>query len=104
MKATEDLICVDSIQKIMHVFGGKWTFLILGHLHNGPMRFNELNRALGCSTKSLTDALRQLEAEQVISRTVYPSSPVVIEYALTTKGKDFEQVFLAMRNWGMTWL
>ena len=104
MNALDDLICVDSIKKIMQVFGGKWTFLIMGELHTGPMRFNQLNRNLGCSTKSLTDALKSLEAEGVILRTVIPSSPVVIEYSLTEKGKDFEAVFHAMRQWGAKWL
>ena len=104
MNALDDLICVESIKKIMQVFGGKWTFLIMGELHTGPMRFNQLNRNLGCSTKSLTDALKSLEAEGVILRTVIPSSPVVIEYSLTEKGKDFETVFHTMRQWGAKWL
>ena len=104
MKALDDMICVDSIKKIMQVFGGKWAFLIMGELNSGPMRFNQLNRNLGCSTKSLTDALKTLEAEGVILRTVYPSTPVVIEYSLTEKGKDFEKVFLEMRHWGAKWL
>jgi DNA-binding HxlR family transcriptional regulator len=104
MNALDDLICVESIKKIMQVFGGKWTFLIMGELHTGPMRFNQLNRNLGCSTKSLTDALKSLEAEGVILRTVIPSSPVVIEYSLTEKGKDFEAVFHTMRQWGAKWL
>ncbi|MFJ7700851.1 winged helix-turn-helix transcriptional regulator [Lysinibacillus fusiformis] len=88
----------------MQVFGGKWSFLIMGELNSGSMRFNQLNRNLGCSTKSLTDALKMLEAEGVVLGTVYPSTPVVIEYSLTEKGKDFEQVFRAMRHWGEKWL
>lgn len=104
MNALDDMICVDSIKKIMQVFGGKWTFLIMGELNSAPKRFNQLNRNLGCSTKSLTDALKMLEAEGVVLRTVFPSTPVVIEYSLTEKGKDFEQVFRAMRQWGEKWL
>jgi DNA-binding HxlR family transcriptional regulator len=104
MNALDDLICVDAIKKVMQIFSGKWTFLIMGELHAKPMRFNQLHRNLGCSTKSLTDALKALEAEGVITRTVIPTSPVVVEYALTEKGRSFEQVFLAMRHWGEKWL
>ena len=104
MNVLEDIICVESIRKIMQIFGGKWAFLIMGELSSGPKRFNQMNRDLGCSTKSLTDALKTLEAEGIVNRTVYPTSPVVIEYSLTEKGKDFEQVFKEMRKWGEKWL
>jgi DNA-binding HxlR family transcriptional regulator len=99
-----DAICVQSIGKIMKIFGGKWSFLILGELHTETMRFNELSRNLGVSTKSLSDALKSLESNGVIIRTVQPTTPVTIEYALTEKGRDFERVFLEMREWGKKWL
>ena len=104
MNALDDIVCVASIKKIMQIFGGKWAFLIMGELSSGAKRFNQMNRSLGCSTKSLTDALKTLEAEGIIHRTVYPVTPVVIEYSLSEKGKDFEQVFKEMRNWGERWL
>ncbi len=104
MKAVDDTICVESIKRIMEIFGGKWTFLIMGELNNGPKRFNQLHRSLGCSTKSLTDALKTLEAQGVLNRVVYPASPVTVEYSLTEKGRDFERVFFEMREWGKKWL
>lgn len=104
MNPTNDTICVDSIRYIMQIFGGKWTFLIMGELHNGPRRFNDLNRSIGCNTKSLSDTLKVLEKNEIITRTIFPTTPVTIEYALTEKGKDFEKVFIEMRNWGKKWL
>lgn len=104
MNPVNDTICVDSIRYIMQIFGGKWTFLVMGELHNGPRRFNDLNRSIGCNTKSLSDTLKLLEKNEIITRTVFPTTPVTIKYALTEKGRDFEKVFIEMRNWGKKWL
>lgn len=100
----KDILCVKSIRKIMEIFGGKWSFLIMGELHRGTKRFNELGRNLEISTKSLSDALKSLEANGIIIRTVHSTSPITVEYSLTDKGRDFEQVFIAMKEWGMKWL
>lgn len=104
MKPTEDTLCVNSIRKIMDVFGAKWAFVIIGELHVGSKHFNELKRSLDISTKSLSDALKSLEANGVITRTVHETPPIKVEYALTDKGRDFENVFIAMREWGAKWL
>ena len=104
MKATEDIICVEAIRHVMQIFGGKWSFLVMGELHSGPKRFNQLNKSIGCSTKSLSDTLKMLEENQVIERTVLPTTPVTIEYSLTEKGLDFQNVFIEMRKWGTKWL
>lgn len=104
MNPLEDTLCIDSIKKIMSIFGGKWSFAILGELHAGTRHFNELSRNLGISTKSLSDALKNLELNGVIVRTVHSTIPVKIEYSLTDKGRDFERVFIEMREWGKKWL
>ncbi len=104
MKATDDKICVESIRLIMDIFSGKWSFIIMGELHDGPKRFNQLNKAIGCSTKSLSDSLKLLEQNDIIIRTVQPTSPVTVEYSLTEKGADFQNVFAEMKNWGAKWL
>lgn len=104
MNPTDDIICVEAIRHIMQIFGGKWTFLVMGELHTGSKRFNQLNRSLGCSTKSLSDTLKLLEENGIVTRTVQPTTPVTIEYALTEKGRDFEKVFIEMRVWGEKWL
>jgi len=105
MNPMNDQLCVKSIKQIMEIFGGKWSFVIIGELHAGTRRFNELSKSLQISTKSLSDALKNLESNGIITRTVYStSSPIKVEYSLTEKGRDFEKVFVEMREWGMKWL
>jgi len=104
MNPLDDTLCIDSIKKIMEIFGGKWSFVIIGELHTGTKHFNELSRKLGISTKSLSDALKNLESNEVIVRTVHPTTPVKVEYSLTEKGRDFERVFSEMKEWGKKWL
>lgn len=99
-----DHACAKSVKQIMDIFGGKWSFIIIGELHAGPKRFNEMSRDLGISTKALSDALKSLEKNEVVTRTVHATAPITVEYALTEKGRDFEQVFFAMSEWGMKWL
>lgn len=104
MNPLNDALCVDSIKKIMGIFGGKWSFAIIGELSGGTKHFNGLTKKLGISTKSLSDALKNLEANGVILRTVHATTPVTVEYSLTEKGRDFERVFVEMREWGRKWL
>lgn len=104
MNPMDDKLCVKSIKQIMEIFGGKWSFVIIGELHAGIKHFNELSKNLGISTKSLSDALKNLESNGVITRTVHSTSPVTVEYSLTDKGRDFERVFFEMREWGIKWL
>ena len=95
-----DNVCVASVRGVMDIFSGKWAFLVLEQLHVGTMRFGDLRRALGVSTKSLTDTLRHLESKGIIERRAYPTVPVTVEYSLTEKGRSFDSVLLAMKNWG----
>lgn len=104
MSPMDDQLCLKSIKQIMKIFGGKWSFIIIGELHAGTKHFNELCKKLSISTKSLSDALKNLESNGIVTRTVQPTSPVTVEYSLTEKGRDFEKVFLEMRTWGMKWL
>ncbi len=72
----------------MDIVGGKWKMVILWHLRNGILRFNELRRLLeGITQKMLTQQLRELEDSGLISRTVYPVVPPKVEYSLTDEGK-----------------
>lgn len=98
-----DSVCINSIHNVMDVFGGKWAFLILEQLHIGTMRFNELSKALGISTKSLTDTLKHLEQNGIIRREVKATVPVTVAYSLTPKGRDFDAVLLAMKAWNLRW-
>lgn len=100
----QNTACLQSIIAVMDIFGNKWSFMIINELSAGAKRFNQLKKALDINTKSLTDTLKHLEVHGVISRTVFPTVPVTVEYALTDKGQDFDQVLNAMSAWRARWL
>ena len=85
----------------MSLIGGKWKLLILRNLKARPWRFNELQRDLdGISQKVLTDSLRSMEADGIITRTVYPEVPPRVEYALSDLGGSMRPIMDAMEIWG----
>lgn len=83
------------------LIGSKWKLLIIRNLLARPWRFNELKKALeGISQKVLTDSLRSMEADGIITRTVYPEVPPRVEYSLTELGKSLKPILDSMRAWG----
>lgn len=83
------------------LIGSKWKLLILRNLMARPWRFNELKKSLdGISQKVLTDALRSMEADGIIVRTVYAEVPPRVEYALSEVGESLRPVLLSMEAWG----
>ena len=83
------------------LIGSKWKLLILRNLMARPWRFNELQRDLaGISQKVLTDSLRSMEADGIITRTVYPEVPPHVEYALSDLGESMRPIIEAMDAWG----
>ena len=83
------------------LIGSKWKVLIIRNLLARPWRFNELKKDLeGISQKVLTDSLRSMEADGIITRTVYPEVPPRVEYALTELGKSLKPILDSMRAWG----
>lgn len=83
------------------LIGSKWKLLIIRNLLARPWRFNELKKALeGISQKVLTDSLRSMEADGIITRTVYPEVPPRVEYALTELGESLKPILDSMRTWG----
>lgn len=85
----------------MALIGSKWKLLIIRNLLARPWRFNELKKALeGISQKVLTDSLRSMEADGIITRTVYPEVPPRVEYALTELGESLKPILDSMRAWG----
>lgn len=93
-----------SVEHAMHLRGGRWRLLLVSFLIDGPKRFNELRRVLpGLSQRMLTLDLRALETAGLVSRTVYPSMPVRVEYALTEDGLRLETVVAAVQDFGL-WL
>lgn len=85
----------------VRLIGSKWKLLILRNLMVRPWRFNELRRDLeGISQKVLTDSLRALEEDGIITRTVYPEVPPRVEYALSPLGESMRPILDAMEEWG----
>lgn len=92
------------VEKALNVIGGKWSFVILKNLFNGKKRFGELKKLLpNCNPRSMTICLRSLEEHKIITRTVYPTVPVAVEYELTEKGRDLKDVLVYMYLWGNKW-
>ena len=86
----------------VQLIGSKWKLLILRNLMARSWRFNELKKSLdGISQKVLTDALRALEADGIIKRTVYAEVPLHVEYSLTEMGETLRPVLKSMEAWGM---
>ena len=89
----------------LELIGGKYKALILWHLSNGKLRFSELKKAVPSATpKMLTQQLRELEAQDLIHREVYPVIPPHVEYSLTELGKSLMPVLISMRDWGAAYL
>ena len=85
----------------VQLIGSKWKVLILRNLLQRPWRFNELKRSLdGISQKVLTDSLRSMEEDGLITRTVYPEVPPHVEYALSETGESMRPILMAMQSWG----
>ena len=90
------------VEAALEIIGGKWKGVVLFHLLEGTMRFNELNRAVGGVTQRvLTKQLRELEEDGLVAREVYPVVPPKVEYSLTAKGRSLEPILIALRQWGM---
>lgn len=85
----------------VQLIGSKWKLLILRNLMDRPWRFNELKKSLeGVSQKVLTDSLRSLENDGIITRTVYPEVPPRVEYALSDIGESMRPILTSMKEWG----
>mgnify|MGYP001625158332 FL=1 len=89
------------VSTTVQLIGSKWKLLILRNLMVRPWRFNEFRRDLeGISQKVLTDSLRALEEDEIITRTVYPEVPPRVEYALSPLGESMRPILDAMEEWG----
>jgi DNA-binding HxlR family transcriptional regulator len=85
----------------LSVIGGKWKLLILWHVKQKPMRFNQLMREMnGITQKMLTQQLRELEEEGLISRKIFAEIPPHVEYSLTKYGASLDPVLEYMCKWG----
>jgi DNA-binding HxlR family transcriptional regulator len=89
----------------IELIGKRWTGVILRELLRGANRFSQLSGAIPHITdKLLAERLKELEAEGVVERHIYPETPVRIEYMLTEKGRDLEGVVREVSRWAEYWL
>ncbi len=89
----------------VELIGRRWTGAILRALLAGATRYSDITHAVpGLSDRLLSERLRELEAEGIVTRTVFPEMPVRIEYQLTEKGKSLETVLASVSTWAETWV
>lgn len=98
---TKDELPACPVATTVGLIGNKWKLLIIRNLLARPWRFNELKKDLeGISQKVLTDSLRSMETDGIITRTVYPEAPPRVEYALSPLGESMRPILDAMQAWG----
>src|ERR1700682_4333870 len=89
------------VEATLDLIDGKWKAIILYHLFDGTLRFNELKRRLSKITqRMLTRQLRELEQVGLVSRTIFAEVPARVEYALTAHGQSLEPAIRALWVWG----
>jgi DNA-binding HxlR family transcriptional regulator len=100
--ASDEQILRDSrnVGKVLARLGDKWSVLVIVLLGSGAHRFNETKRSIeGISQQMLTRTLRGLERDGIVKRTILPSSPPQVEYALTSLGGSLSKPMLALGKW-----
>lgn len=85
---------------LLDEIASKWVILVLGVLCEQPLRFNEIRRRIeGITQKSLTQCLRRLERDGILSRTILDAAPISVEYEITPLGRTLEEPFKALQEW-----
>ena len=92
------------VEATLDLIGGKYKALILWHLSEKKLRFSELRKVITATPKMLTQQLRELEAQNLVHREVYPVIPPKVEYSLTETGRSLLPILVAMRDWGAEYL
>jgi DNA-binding HxlR family transcriptional regulator len=87
-------------RQVLDAISDKWVTLVLSALADGPQRYSDLARHIaGVSQKMLTQTLRQLERDGLLTRTITPAVPVRVDYQLTTLGETIMPVVTAIKQW-----
>jgi len=90
------------VRPVLDKIADKWTIMILTVICPKPSRFNEIKRRLqGITHKALADALKRLERNGLVTRTVLPTAPIGVEYAITPLGQSLRQPFEALCAWAL---
>jgi len=93
------------VEATLSIIGGKYKAIILWHLLDATLRFSELRRLIPSATpKMLTQQLRDLEHEGIISRKVYPVVPPKTEYTITSYGESMRGILVEMCSWGKEYM
>lgn len=91
-------------ERAVRILGKRWTPLIVRGLLAGSRRFSELSSYVGgISDRLLSQRLKELERAGIVEKRVYPETPVRIEYVLTPKGRELQQVVEAIQRWADRW-
>ncbi|MCB8822610.1 winged helix-turn-helix transcriptional regulator [Microvirga rosea] len=87
-------------RELLDRIGDAWSVLVVLNLQMGPCRFNQLRRQVGqISQRMLTVTLRHLERDGIVSRTVFPTNPPQVQYALTPLGQSLAEVVVVLHRW-----
>ncbi len=90
-----------SLKDVLDIIGGKWAMPIIYHLSKGKMRFKEMERTIeGINTRMLVKELKNMEANGIITRSVFATVPPTVEYALTLKGEKLLPSIHSLYKWG----
>ncbi|MBC8060445.1 MAG: helix-turn-helix transcriptional regulator [Clostridiaceae bacterium] len=101
----ENVSLCPKFETAFEILGKKWTGLIIMVLMKGPRRFCEIRDVIPeLSDRMLTERFKELEKMGIIKRSVYPETPVRIEYELTEKGFDLKSTFEEIQKWSETWI
>lgn len=100
--STECSVMLLSVTDALYVLSGKWKLPIIIALGHGHKRFKELQREVkGITAKMLSKELRELEMNELVTRTVYDTTPVTVEYELTKYSESLDKSIRALAEWGM---
>ena len=90
-----------ALRDTLYFIGGKWRIPVINSICNGNRRFREIERSIpGITTRMLSKELKDMELNKLVKRTVYPETPVLIEYEPTTYCRTFGNIISEMINWG----
>tara|TARA_R110000868_G_scaffold822_1_gene6099 strand:+ start:23236 stop:23574 length:339 start_codon:yes stop_codon:yes gene_type:complete len=90
-----------ALQDTLYFIGGKWRLPIINSICNGNRRFREIERSIpGITTRMLSKELKEMELNKLVTRNVYPETPVLIEYIPTEHCRTFGNIIMEMIHWG----
>jgi DNA-binding HxlR family transcriptional regulator len=102
--SVSDLTFCPQFHRAVELIGRRWTGVILRAMMGGAVRFSDISGSIpGLSDRLLSERLKELEGEGIVRRTVYPETPVRIEYTLTDKGLALGQTIAAIATWAERW-